>query len=118
VTRRVFGKPNGLRGCAAALGVFAILFQALLFGWHHHPEHFAIPGQWPILSAQHAPLSPAAADDECEICIALHYLTAAPAEFVAAALPASTVSPTTVAATRWLVLSLDLAFHARAPPRA
>jgi hypothetical protein len=104
----------------ALLGVCAILLQAVLFGWHHHPEYFAVPGQWPILSAQHSgsPLSPATAEDECELCAALHYLTAAPAEFTVAALPPSAdlSSPSPLAASP--ARSLNLSFRARAPPLA
>jgi len=104
----------------ALLGVFAVLLQAVLFGWHHHSEHFAVAGQWPALSAPHsgAPVAPATAEDDCEICAALHYLTAAPAEIAVAALPPSTVLPSPPAATAGPVLSLNLAFRARAPPLA
>jgi hypothetical protein len=104
----------------ALLGVFAILLQAVLFGWHHHADRFAVAGQSPVVSSAHsgAPLSPATAEDDCEICAALHYLTAAPAEFIVAALPPSTALPSAPPATARPALSLDLAFRARAPPLA
>ena len=104
----------------ALLGVFVILLQALLFGWHHHAEWFSVAGQWPVASSPQsgAPLAPATAEDECEICAALHHLTAAPGESVATGLPSSTALPSPLAATRRLALSLDLAFRARAPPLA
>jgi hypothetical protein len=31
------------RGSAAPLAIFAILFQAILFGWHHHNPARAPP---------------------------------------------------------------------------
>ena len=105
---------------AALLGVLAILLQAFLFGWHHHAESFAASTQWPVVSSLYsgAPLAPVTAEDECEICAALHYLTSASGEFVAAALPCSTALPSAIAATHWLTLSLNLSFRARAPPLA
>jgi hypothetical protein len=104
----------------APLGIVTILLQAVLFGWHHHAEHFAVAGQWPVLSAPHSgtPLLPAAAEDECELCAALHYLTAAPGEFMSATLPSSAASSLASATTARLPLSANLAFRARAPPSA
>src|SRR5438045_9410491 len=64
---------------AALIGVAAILFQAFLFGWHHHA--LALPGgSGPIASVHSAdqPLAPATAEDLCEICAGLHQQTAAP----------------------------------------
>jgi hypothetical protein len=72
----------------ALLGVFTILFHALLFGWHHHPLPLSAHSAQPTIGlAKAAPLSPATAEDGCEICVALHHLSAAPGEFFAAILP-------------------------------
>jgi hypothetical protein len=104
---------------AALLGVVAILFQAILFGWHHHELGSASHGTTPAIHGEgSAPLSPATAEDDCDICQALHHLRTAPGEVASLPLPAG--------ATPALVL-LDLilqgqgfprAFQARAPPRA
>ena len=104
----------------ALLGVLAVLLQAVLFGWHSHPLRFGNDGHWPSLSASGsgAPLSPAADEDECELCAALHYLTAAPGEFILAALPASTALPQPQPGTVRRDCSHQLSFRARAPPLA
>ena len=100
----------------ALLGVFTILFQALLFGWHHHPLSLSAHNAQPIIGlAKATPLSPATAEDGCEICAALHHLSAAPSEFFAAILPgAATPVPPLPS------LVLPAASHrlacARAPP--
>lgn len=104
----------------ALVGLFAVLFQAILFGWHHHPEHFAVAGQWPALSSPQsgAPLSPAAADDECELCAALHHLTSAPAEFILVASPPVQVVPRIRFTAARRESFSHLSFRARAPPLA
>ena len=110
----------GRRQLPALIGVFAILLQAVSFGWHHHPVQFGAGEPWPSLSSQQgsAPLSPATAEDECELCAALHYLTAAPAEFFLAALPPGAALPASPAAPVRLDRSSSLSFRARAPPLA
>jgi hypothetical protein len=118
VSRNPPGTPKRLRVHAALLGIFAILVQAILFGWHHHPAHFSVAGQWPALSSPHsgAPLSPAADEDECELCTALHFLTAAPGQFILVSLPPLAASPPALAATFAPHRSPTLSFRARAPP--
>src|SRR4051812_26703472 len=71
----------------AFLGLFALLLQAVLFAWHTHPLSFSAPGQALALSAPilGAPVSPAAVEDECQICLSLNHLSAAPV--IAAELP-------------------------------
>ena len=66
----------------ALLGIVAVLFQAVLFGWHHHELGPASRGSQPIVTVSNAalPLSPASAEDECDICMALHHLSASPGE--------------------------------------
>jgi hypothetical protein len=68
---------------AALLGVFAILFQAILFGWHHHDLAFAARGAPLTLSAPASTGLPADDADECEICIVLHHQATAPLGFIA-----------------------------------
>jgi hypothetical protein len=118
---RRLAKPRNLRQRhAAGVGIFAILLQALLFGWHHHAEHFSVTGQWPMLSvsAPSAPLSPATTEDECELCAALHYLTAAPGEFILAGAPSSgTLLPPQLVQAR-PGRQPRFSFRARAPPLA
>lgn len=103
----------------ALLGVFAVLFQAILFGWHHHDLALPSRGTQPVAFANSAvPLSPAAPEDDCDICRALHHLTGAPGEFVALAAPPGSASalplPDLILAER----RSEHAFEARAPPRA
>lgn len=64
----------------ALLGVVAILFQAVAFGWHHHPVELSAGGgfQSVVRAANSTPLSPALADHDCEICAALHHFSATP----------------------------------------
>jgi hypothetical protein len=72
----------------ALFGVYAILFQALLFGWHHHPLLGVSHNAAPVVGlAKAAPDSPVTAEDGCEICAALHHLSAAPGEFFATMTP-------------------------------
>jgi hypothetical protein len=103
---------------AALLAFFAILFQAVLFGWHHHEPILA--GHLPATIVESNTASAQTLDDEdgCEICQALHHLFAAPVD-VAAPLP-----PHAIAADRLggepapAARSFVLGFRARAPPLA
>ena len=104
------------RGLAARLGLFAVLFQAILFGWHHHDLTFA--GRLPATIVEKPAAAPQAVDDEdgCEICQVLHHLTAAPVN-IDGALPPPAVGPVSIAGEAILLaLTLALAFRARAPP--
>jgi hypothetical protein len=127
IGRSAIGQSNGIEPRAtlarrrriALLGAFAILFQALLFGWHSHPLLLAWHGA-PAISAatNNAPVSPAGLADDCDICATLHHHGAAPIVFVALALP-----PVTAARVYSFILALFArvparAFQARAPPRA
>jgi len=72
----------------AFLGIFAILLQAALFGWHHHPVPLSSRGTPAVLAAgPSGHPTPALTDDDCQICFALSHHTASPVDFVAA--PAS-----------------------------
>lgn len=78
-----------MRRFGARLGLFAVLFQVILFGWHHHELSFA--GRFAVPVIEKPASAPQLADDEdgCEICQVLHHLTAAPTEFVTASPPAA-----------------------------
>ncbi|HEU0218473.1 MAG TPA: hypothetical protein VFQ90_17595 [Stellaceae bacterium] len=72
---------SATRTIAARLGVLAVLFQAILFGWHHHD--LTVPGRLSMPAVENPAAAPQIADDEdgCEICQIRHHLTAAPIEF-------------------------------------
>src|SRR5579884_1278402 len=83
----------------ALLGVAAMLLQALLFGWHHHPLPVPSRGAAPFVAAPGAtPVSPLADADDCDICAALHHLTAAPGDIVALVSPPPAPAPAAVTA--------------------
>jgi hypothetical protein len=68
------------RRAYALVGTFAILFQAVLFAWHHHPASFHARSAvaTPTLAAPTSPVMPALADHDCEICFALSHHGAVP----------------------------------------
>ncbi|MBV9862792.1 MAG: hypothetical protein JO267_11680 [Alphaproteobacteria bacterium] len=111
--------PERRASAVARLGVFAILFQALLFGWHTHPLQFAIgPRVGVVLSApdHHGSSAPADSDDQCEICFTLHHHGAAavePGVFVPPG-PVQRPSPDDIAAA--VVGTGFRLFQPRAPP--
>jgi hypothetical protein len=102
----------------ARLAVFAVLFQAMLVGWHHHPLPAMARTGHPILSLHHAglPLSPAGAEDSCEICIALHHLSASPLDCAVPPLPPIGAAAAYLPDQAFPDRAIDRAFHARAPP--
>jgi hypothetical protein len=108
-----------VRRRVALLGILAILLHAILFGWHHHGLVLPAQEQQSVAAASTAnPSTPAAGEDGCEICAALHHLSAAPGEFASLALPPASGS---VVQPPELVLAagpLHHGFYARAPPRA
>jgi hypothetical protein len=101
---------------AARLGLFAILFQAILFGWHHHDPTFA--GRLPAPVIQNSPAQPQPLDDEdsCEICSVLHHLTAAPVDLAAAPMPTPVADIVRSGNVAVVAQAVALAFRARAPP--
>jgi hypothetical protein len=103
----------------ALLGLLAVLFQAILFGWHHHPVPLASRGAQAIAVAANSavPLSPADAEDGCDICAALHHLSASPIEFVSLLLPTFVGSAAGFCAISFSVRPSERGFLARAPPR-
>ncbi|HEX3882199.1 MAG TPA: hypothetical protein VHW66_06040 [Stellaceae bacterium] len=107
-------------GCrqVALLAVASILFQAILFGWHHHPLPFDGHGRAAILANSTSSTPQADDEDGCEICQALHHLSSASTEsFFAFDPPPAPAAP----APRDTVFVAEipaLPFHARAPPLA
>lgn len=115
----VIARPVLIRRRVAFLGIVAILFQAILFGWHHHPLVLAAHGAPPVAHGEGgAPLSPATAEDDCDICQALHHLSGAPGEFVVLAAPSATASLERLPRRILEAQPPKRAFEARAPPRA
>jgi hypothetical protein len=76
------------RGCAL-VGTFAILLQAVLFAWHHHAASFHLrsAGAVTTVVAPAAPVMPALADHDCEICFALNHHGAVPVDLFLATPP-------------------------------
>jgi hypothetical protein len=104
------------RWIAARLGLFAVLFQAILFGWHHHDPVRA--GHLPMPVVANPTTAPQAVDDEdsCEICQVLHHLTAAPLDWPTAMPPRAPAARILRAAPDFVGQLPTLAFRARAPP--
>lgn len=107
-----------MRRYGARLGFFAVLFQAILFGWHHHELTFA--GRLAVPVVENPASVPQVDDDAdgCEICQVLHHLTAAPAEFVTAPPPAAAANIAAAHETAFIFRGIASAFQARAPPLA
>ena len=105
------------RGRVALIGVAAILFQALLFGWHHHGLAWAARGG-PAASFYDAsrPLPTTVAEDNCEICAVLHHQSASPLAFVVPSTPPAFASVVDLPAPVLLDRANTRGFHARAPP--
>ena len=106
------------RRLSALIGVAAILFQAILFGWHHHDLVF--DGRLPhaVASAPDGPpqSSPDVDADGCEICQTLHHQSAvSPEALFAPAPPPLAASPEPLDAGI-IAGAAALAFRARAPP--
>jgi hypothetical protein len=113
------GTP-ALRRCAALLGIFAILLQAVLFAEHHHLLPVFSQGTPALLAA--APANghdtPGRAGNDCQICFALAHHSAAPVVFVAASPPIHTALRTSVIGAVVTPVASYLLFRSRAPPRA
>ena len=110
-------RRNGIaRWSAVRLGLFAVLFQAVLFGWHHHDLVFAGRHGAPVAANPTAP--PQAVDDEdgCDICQVLHHLTAAPTDLAAAPPPPAVAAACVTGKADIAAAAPALAFRARAPP--
>jgi hypothetical protein len=110
------GQRLSQRRPAVCLGLFAILFQAILFGWHHHD--LSVAGHLPVPVVQKPASSPQVVDDEdgCEICQVLHHLTAATVDFPAAVPLVGVIADLIAVDAERVAGSPALAFRARAPP--
>jgi hypothetical protein len=102
----------------ALLAVLAMLLQALLLGWHHHSLPAMARSAHAAVSAQNAalPLSPAADEDRCEICIGLHHSNASPLDFAVPPLPSIGTATRQLPDQAFADRTIDRAFRARAPP--
>lgn len=102
----------------ALIGIAAILFQAMLFGWHHHD--FARTGRLPhpVASADHTGSAPPSDidGDGCEICQTLHHQAAATPEALFAPVPPPLVPSPAPHDAAFAAGALARAFRARAPP--
>ena len=108
--------PAPCRG-VALLGAFAILLQAVLFGWHNHPLPFSPMGA-PAVLATAGHEVPGLVDDDCQICFALSHHSAAPVDFAAAPPPGPMPLRLPAIDTVWAAAPSYLLFRSRAPPRA
>ena len=103
---------------AALLGLFAILFQAVLFGWHHHDLAFSGGGPQRVICSNASASQAADDEDGCEICQVLHHQAASAGDGIAAPMPGFAASLSIAAAPVFIAQPLALAFRARAPPLA
>jgi hypothetical protein len=118
VTRRRYPTQTRASRRVALIGVAAILFQAFLFGWHHHA--LALPqSSGPIASLHSAtqPPEPATAEELCEICTVLHQQSAAPLAFVTPSVPSTTAAAADLPVSVFYDHAGTRGFDARAPPR-
>ena len=102
---------------AAFFAIFAILLQAALFGWHHHPLPLSSRGA-AIVSAPVGPSMPVLADDDCQICFALSHHTATPVNLLAAPVPGPVPLHLPAIEAVWVSVRSYVLFRSRAPPRA
>jgi hypothetical protein len=108
--------PAPRRG-AALLGIFAVLLQAALVAWHHHPLPLSSRGAPAVLAAVGQEV-PGLVDDDCPICFALSHHSAAPVDFAAAPMPGVVPLHAPAIETVWAPAPPYLLFRSRAPPRA
>jgi hypothetical protein len=103
----------------ALLGAAAILFQAILFGWHHHDLRFPDGCAHPVAfaAAGQNTSSPDADADGCEICQTLHHQSAATPESLFAPAPPPLAASPAPHDSDFAAAAAALAFRARAPPR-
>jgi hypothetical protein len=107
------------RRATAVIASFAILFQAVLFGWHHHPLPVASrSASTTLVVTATGPEVPVAADHDCDVCFALgHHHGVIPIGLFAAMRPHRVLLKQLPLATVLASLAPYLLFHPRAPPR-
>jgi hypothetical protein len=108
------------RRAGALVGTFAILLQAVLFAWHHHPASFYVrsAGAAPTLAAPTPPVMPAVADHDCEICFALSHHGTVPVDLFAANPPEHALLRRSRLAAVDASSAPYVLFRSRAPPLA
>jgi hypothetical protein len=104
------------RRAGALVGIFAVLIQAILFGWHHHAPLTASAGI--VATAPTSPTLPHLVDDDCPICFTLSHHGVVPLDFSVPHLPEA--GPTSRAAPPAVdaPLARYYSFQSRAPPSA
>jgi len=115
--RRVWGIRHQI---AALTGVFAILFQSVVFAWHHHtvPFHPRGAAAITILATPTSPVVPNADEHDCQICFALNHNGTVPVEFFAPSPPEQASLHQTRPARLDAPLAPYFFFQSRAPPTA
>ena len=107
------------RRITAALSSFIILFQAIVFAWHHHALPFSSGRTSTIaIAAAPGPVPPALADEDCQICFAISHHGAIPVDLITAELSGGLPLPHASPAAVFIVVARYLLFHSRAPPAA
>ena len=107
-----------VRRAKAALGVLALLLQAMLFAWHHHQLPFSSRTAAPLALTAPGPDTPPAVDRDCEICFSLSHHGAVPVALFAAAQPEARAPRRIHAAATPISPVPYFLFQPRAPPRS
>jgi hypothetical protein len=111
---------GGGRGAAALTAAFAILVQAVLFGWHHHAIALRPQADLAvaILAAPTSPAMPAGDDHDCQICFTLGHHGAVPVALFAPSPPNHAPLHQHRLAALDAPLEPYFFFRSRAPPMA
>jgi len=111
-------RPQTWRRGTACVGVFTLLFQAMLFAWHSHPLPVSPRNVAAAVSAFPATGHGASGleDDDCQICFALSHHSAAPIDFLLPSPPREAASSATRVEENLARLARYLQFRSRAPP--
>lgn len=110
------GSRQTQRRTTALLASFAVLFQALAFGWHQHELPFAASGSAVITFAVAGSETPASTDRDCPICFAIAHHGAVPAKLFAPPPPDGQALRQVPSATVGDPRSRYFLFRSRAPP--
>jgi len=106
------------RQAIALACILAMLFQAVLFAWHHHaaPFHARATAATTTLAAPSAPVIPASDEHDCQICFTLNHHGAVPVDFFVAKPPQQAPLRQVWIAAVDTPLAAYLLFRSRAPP--